>query len=205
MPSTSSRLQIQDWQLDMLHADIAFGPVYFCAAYSGSSTLCKTAIAELTQVTLINALSQNPIALGYVNGLSGTIKSATYNFGMSWFDTQTTPVANTELGHSMILEATAQKSNKHIHIIAKVDVLPQHQGQMAITSAAVQADVHNSKTVLQISFDAAQLFSQLDLDALYDQTVHNEPILIDSNTLSYDSILLAAKVISPPVFNWVEK
>ena len=43
--------------ITLSRADVALGPFYFCAAASGSSTLCASSIAEVTSVSVVNALA----------------------------------------------------------------------------------------------------------------------------------------------------
>ena len=43
-------IQAGDWSVTLDEASVAFGPVYFCAASSGSADLCETAVGELTEI-----------------------------------------------------------------------------------------------------------------------------------------------------------
>src|SRR4051812_46243340 len=62
-------------------ATVAFGPVYFCASFSGSATLCDAALGELTTVTAFDAKDTTPRPLGLAHGFTGTIQSASYDYG----------------------------------------------------------------------------------------------------------------------------
>jgi hypothetical protein len=206
-----STISIGDWELTVSRADLAFGPVYFCAAASGSTTLCKASIAEVTSVARVDGLSPTPTPLGTVHGFTGPILSASYDFGISWFDTSTEPTIAPAAprGHSMRLEAEARRGTDRIEIAADVDVVPQFQGQHAVPSAPVcdtgASDcptVGSSAVRLEVHFDPASWFRQLDFDSL--AAAPERSIAIEPGTKEHNALLVGIKNLAPPTFRWVE-
>ena len=195
------------WSITLTRADVALGPFYFCAASSGSSTLCASSIAEVAHVSVVNALSAAPAPLGKVHGFSGSIQSVSYDFGISWFDTQVaaTPAPSLPGGHSIRLEGEARKGTLLIPFTADVDVVPQYQGQNAISTASATSTVSSSATRLEVVLDPAGWLRQLDFDAIAAKTATNGKVVfaIAPGMLEHAAILVGLKNLAPPEFRWV--
>lgn len=190
------------WAVTLTRAEVALGPFYFCAASSGSSTLCAASIAELRSVTIVDALNPAPTALGKVNGFSGSIRSAAYDFGISWFETQAaaTPSPALPRGHSVHLEAEARKAGVRVGIVANVDVVPQYQGQNAVPTSPAVADVRSNATRLEVLLDPAGWLRQLDFDAI--AASGKVPFEIEPGTAEHNALLVGIKNLSPPELRW---
>ena len=198
---------VSGWTITLSRADVALGPFYFCAASSGSSTLCESSISELASVTVVNALSPLPAPVGRVRGFSGPIKSAAYDFGISWFTTQSsaTPAPALPGGHSMRLEGEATKGALRIAFTADVDVVPQFQGQNAISTASAIADVASSATRLEVVLDPAAWLKQLDFDAVAVSVAASGkvPFVIVPGTPEHNAVLVGIKSLSPIELRWL--
>lgn len=190
------------WVVTLSRADVALGPFYFCAAASGSSTLCASSIAEVASVRVIDALAPGPSPLGRVRGFSGNIQSVAYDFGISWFDTQTTatPAASLPGGHSMRLEGKAQKGEAVIPFTADVDVVPQFHGQNALSTASAIASVESSATRLEVVLDPAAWVRQLDFDAVAASGAVS--LAIAPGSAEHGAILVGIKNLAPLEFRW---
>ena len=193
---------VQDgWTITLSRADVALGPFYFCAAETGSSTLCGSSAAELATVTYVNALAE-ATPLGTVHGFTGVIKSAAYDFGISWFDTETaaTPSPSLPNGHSVHLEGSATNGAQVIAFVADVDVVPQYQGQNAVATAPAETNVTSSATQLQVVLSPAAWLRQLDFDAIAKSGPN--PFVIAPGTAEHTAILVGLKNLSPPQLQW---
>lgn len=211
LPDPEPVVTVGEWSVRLTRAEVAFGPAYFCAAASGSSTLCSSSIAEVTSVTRIDALSGAPQRLGRINGFTGTIRSASYDLGISWFDTQAepTPAPAAPGGHSMYFEAEASRPEMSFLLTANVDVTPQYQGQTAVPTAPAEASVDSSAFRLEVHFHAARWFAELDrrhpedgatyLDAL----AAREAPAISPGSPEHNALLVGIKNLAPPEFRWV--
>jgi len=190
------------WVITLSRADVALGPFYFCAAASGSSTLCASSIAEVASVSVVNALAPVPSPLGRVHGFSGNIQSVSYDFGISWFDTQTaaTPAPSLPGGHSMRLEGEARKGTMLVPFTADVDVVPQYQGQNALSTASAIATIESSATRLEVVLHPAGWLRQLDFDAI--AATGKVPFAITPGSVEHGAILVGIKNLSPLEFRW---
>ena len=191
-----------EWKITLSRAELAFGPVYFCAAAVGSSTLCASSIAELTSVTKIDGLASLPTSLGTVHGFTGKIQSASYDYGITWFDTTTQPIVApvAPFGHSARLEGEARRGDVRVPFTADIDVVPQFQGQRAVPTAHVSADVDSSAYRLEVHFDPGAWVRQLDFDAI---SAKGRPFAIEPGSAEHDAILIGMKNVAPPAFRWV--
>jgi hypothetical protein len=194
---------IDGWTITVFRAEIALGPFYFCAAASGSSTLCASSIAELPRVSVIDALAPAPAPIGAVHGFTGPIASASYDFGISWFDTQTaaTPAPALANGHSLHLEGEARKGPQVVAFVADVDVLPQYQGQNAIPTAPASANVTSNATRLEVVLEPAGWLRQLDFDAM--AASGKLPFVIAPGMPEHTAVLVGLKNLAPPELRWV--
>ena len=198
---------IDGWTITLSRADVALGPFYFCAAASGSSTLCASSVAELASVSVVSALAPGPTPIGTVRGFSGTIQSAAYDFGISWFDTQVaaTPAPPLPRGHSIRLEGEARKGAVRVPFVADVDVVPQYQGQNAVATSPASANVTSSATRLEVVLEPAAWLKQVGFDAVAASvaTTGRAPFVIKPGTPEHGAILVGLKNLAPPELRWV--
>ena len=191
------------WTITMTRAEVALGPFYFCAASSGSSTLCESSVAEVASVTFVDALSSARSPIGKVHGFSGPIRSVSYDFGISWLETQTeaTPAPPLPRGHSMRLEGFARRDLTEISFVADIDLVPQYQGQNAVSTAPATADVQSERTRLEVVLEPAAWFTQVDFDAL--EAARKTSVVISPGTAEHGAILVGVKNLAPLELRWV--
>jgi hypothetical protein len=195
------------WVITLSRADVALGPFYFCASASGSSTLCASSIAEVASVRVVDALAPGASPLGRVHGFSGNIQSVSYDFGISWFDTQTsaTPAPMLPGGHSMRLEGEARKGTMLVPFTADVDVVPQYQGQNAISTAPAVGSVASSATRLEVLLEPAAWMRQVDFDAIAAKlgASGKAAFAIEPGMEEHGAVLVGLKNLAPPELRWV--
>lgn len=195
-------IQAGAWTVTLDEAKIAFGPVYFCAAASGSAALCNTAIGEITEVSAIDGLDGTPQPIGTVHGFVGSIRSASYDFGIHWFLTEEAPVAAPAApgGHSAHFAGTAVKGGESVRFVADVDVIAQFQGQRAVPSAAASAAITGDDERLAVSFDPGSWIGKVDFDEA--PIGAQETYVIAPGSRNYGAIVIAMTAETPPVFGW---
>lgn len=201
-PIGPSPITVGAWTLTLEEASVMFGPVYFCAAATGAATLCTAAIAEIRQVSLIDALDSAPQPLGDVHGFSGTIRSASYDHGIHWFVTQSAPAAgNLALGgHSAVFVGQARRGEQTIKFEARMDIPPLLQGERAVTRVLTPVTIDNDDVTLEIKLDIARWLASIDFDAAAVAGVDSIVIAPDSPT--YSGFVSAMSNVAPPEFVW---
>lgn len=193
---------VNDWQVTLTRADVAFGPAYFCATAAASSDLCPTAVAQFAQSTVINGLDPNAQPLGDGEGQTGTIRSATYDFGISWFPTQRQPTASERAarGHSAVFEGRAERLGRVVRFIAEVDVVPRVQGTRAMQGAATVYELATEDAGLSVVVRPGAWWRAVDFDELALST--DDPVVIKPGSRGYEALVFAMTASSPPQFTW---
>lgn len=192
-----------DWAVTLEEATIAFGPVYFCAAATGSATLCETAVAEITAVSSVDGLDPAPQPLAGVRGFTGEIRSASFDYGIHWFITEPAPVAAPEApgGHSAVLRGRAARADgAALSFTAAVDVKPQKQGQRAVTSVPASATVGEDGARLEVRFDPHAWIERVDFDEL--AAGGAAEVAIAPGDRAHDALVIAMGSQLPPAFVW---
>ncbi|WP_437951500.1 hypothetical protein WME98_12230 [Sorangium sp. So ce296] len=174
-PAPPGEIAAGAWTVVLDEASVAFGPVQFCAAESGSATLCGTAIAELLSIVRVDLLDPGPQRLGRVRGFEGEIRSASFDYGIHWFLTEAAPVRSPEApgGHSAHLRGRATRGADVLEFVADVDAVPQFQGQRAVPSVAAAATVGAEAVRLAVRFDVGAWVARVDFDALAEEAAGN--------------------------------
>jgi len=200
-------IEAGDWQVTLERAEVAFGPVYFCAAASGSATLCETAVGELASVHLVDALSGEAQPLGTVRGLAGAVRSASYDYGLHWYLTESSANADPAApgGHSaMFMGRATNGDGDALDFRAEVDVLPQYRGQRAVPTARADATVRDDvDTRLEVRFDPAAWIAGVDFDDLFAEAVDGG-VVVSAGSTAHDAIAIAMVATHPAEFSWTE-
>ncbi|HLM75272.1 MAG TPA: hypothetical protein VK459_21320 [Polyangiaceae bacterium] len=194
-----------DFTLSLDEALVAFGPAYFCASATGSSTLCETALAEITETSTIDALSPEPQPLGTVYGLTGEIRSTSYDYGFHWFLTENEPKpsASAPFGHSARFRGRAEREGVSVSFVANIDVRPQFRGQRAVTTAPASANITEESapsTRLEIHLDVAPWLAAIDWENAAAST--EQPFVIESGSPEHNAVVTAMQSTHQPSFVW---
>ena len=180
-----------EWTVSLNRAELGFGPIYFCAA--AAARACDAASAELTSVATIDLLDASPQAIGEVNGFSGNVRSATWDYGITWLTTEQAPTARTSSGHSLVLSGVAVRGEQTMHFYMELDALPLQPGTLAVLGAKTNATLADGGA-LRITFDVAQWVSTIDFATV--------PAVITREDEAYQAITIAMTANAPPTFNW---
>lgn len=193
---------VNGWQVTLSKADVAFGPAYFCATAAASSDLCPTAVAQFAQSALINALDASAQPLGVGDGQTGTLRSATYDFGFSWFPTQRQPTASDRAprGHSAVFEGQAEKAGRVVRFVAEVDIVPRVQGTRAVQGAPTVFELLADDSALDVVVRPREWWSAVDFDEL--ALSADDPVVVKPGSRAYEALVFAMTAAFPPQFSW---
>lgn len=184
-------------------AEVAIGPIYFCATEAASTDLCSAAVNELADIVVVDALDPSPQAIGRITGSTGTIRSATYDHGYTWFPTQTAPRAAPQApgGHSARLAGTISDGTRSFRVTADLDLIPTYQGTRAVQGRRVgPAEITDGGQRLDLALDAAGWWAEVDLEALSAEGLDTVEVLPTSR--AYNALLLAMSAQRPARFTW---
>lgn len=186
-----------DWQVTLTRADVAVGPVYFCATAAASPDLCDVAVAELLDPSVADALATTPEPLAEVTSLPGEIRSAMLDYGVSWFPTASDAAATTDLGHSAHLVGEAVRGDMSVSFDALVDVAPPTRGSPAVVGARATA-LDEDPARLELELPVHAWLAGVDWDAL---AAAGPTAEIRPGDAAHAAIVFAMTT-QPPVFLW---
>ncbi|MSP63422.1 MAG: hypothetical protein EXR72_24380 [Myxococcales bacterium] len=189
-----------EWIVTLDVANVGIGPIYFCATEAASSDLCPTAVNELAAVAAIDALESGP--LGRVTGVTGAIRSATYDFAITWFNRQKAPQAAPEApgGHSAQFEGRATRGARTVRFVADIDVLPPHAGSLAVQGVRVSGLVSARTARLEVTLDPHAFFGAVDFDEL--ALAVEDPVVVRPGSRAYSAIVLRMSTTAAPTFTF---
>ena len=200
---TSSTFAVSDYQVTLDVAQLGIGPIYFCTTAAASSDLCPSALAEFNNSTFVDLLNPDPQNLGTVRGLTGTIHSATYDFGITWLATAYSPSVSPQApnGHSAHFEGHATRNNVTTRFILDVDITPQTQGTRAIAGSRVNAPtLDNAHVRLDMRFNPQAWWTLAAFDEV--ASLAGDPVTIPATSRTSNAIIVGITASAPPVFEW---
>jgi hypothetical protein len=202
-------ISIGEFTVTLQVARVGLGPFYFCATEAASSSLCPTAQAELLATATVDALDPTPQALGTGAALTGTFRSAAYDFARTWLDTEHEPraTAGAPGGHSAHFEASvAGAGGQRFRVVVDLDIDPQHQGASAVQGARTTAEVGPRGARLDVTLDASAWWSRVDVTELAELAAAGaDPVVVKPDSRAWNALVLAMTVQAPPTFAWTDQ
>jgi hypothetical protein len=159
-------------------------------------------VSELRGVAAFDALG-GPQLLGAAQGFAGTVRSASYDYGVSWLLTDPSPRAWPAApgGRSARLAGSATRGAETIRFVAEVDVLAQYQGQRAVPTTPAVAELDASVTRLDIGFDPGAWLTGVDWGDVAASS-SDDPRVIEPGTPAHNAVVIAMVATHPPTFTW---
>ena len=123
--------------VELDRAEVGVGPIYFCATAGASSNLCPTAVQEFAGAATIDGLDPTPREIGRVTGVTGEIRSATYDYAVTWLSTQSRPTATSGApgGRSARFAGRATKGALKLSFSVEIDVVSRIRGERVVNGA----------------------------------------------------------------------
>lgn len=190
------------WEVTLTVAEVGFGPAYFCATAAASSDLCPTAVSQFARTATLNGLDPTPQRIGEADGQTGTVRSATYDYGISWFATQRqpTPGAAAPRNHSAYFEGQAVKDGRTVRFVAPIDVVPRFQGTRVVQGVPAEAELASDAIHLTVGVRPGLWWQTVDFDALAQTT--EDPVRVAPGSRAYEALVLAMTATATPALTW---
>lgn len=134
--SDAREVAIRGGTIQLSEARVGIGPLYLCAASSPDAELCETAVGEWLDARSFDALTLDGVSLGEINAVSGSVRSAQLDYGISWLLTHTAPEASPDApdGHSAVLTGSAHGDDgTSVEFDAAIDLPPLTRGGSALS------------------------------------------------------------------------
>jgi hypothetical protein len=193
---------VDGWEVRLERGAMAIGPIYFCATEAASADLCRTAVNELADVVAFDPLSSTPQALGSVGGSAGTLRSVTYDLGITWYPRQGVATAAPAApdGHSALFGGYAAKADRSVVFSVELDLAPTYAGTLLVEGQRVGPMSVDARTArLDVDVDPRVWFGALDFD---DLAAQGDVAVIEPGTRAYNALAISAAVSAPPTFRW---
>lgn len=201
--TAAREVEVGDYRVTLDVARVGFGPATFCASRASSDELCPAAVAELTAVAPVDALSPTPQPLGTVHGFVGTVRSAAFGYAITWLTTETAPLSRPAApgGHSAHLEgtATSKTSGASFRFVADVDVAPLARGTQAVSVSGMSAAIDERTARLEVRFDPSAWVTDVDFAEL---AAAGSTATIATSSRAGNAIVVAMTSLAPPSFTW---
>lgn len=161
-------IQAGDWTVTLTRAELAFGPLYLCATAAASADLCEAAVAEFTAVAPVDALDPADQELGDLAVLPGEIRSAMFDYGVTWLPTESRPTAHDGApgGRSARFAGTAVLGDISLEFTADLDLDPLRRGTRAVEGLRLAPHRPDAGDRLDLDFEVAAWWAGVDFDAL---------------------------------------
>lgn len=203
-----------DWEVTLEQARVGFGPLYLCPASVPTGELCEMAVVELTDSATFDALDPAPQPLPPLMGGTGSVRSAVFDYAISWPLTHRSPRAGAGApgGHSARFSGVATDGVRTLRFSADVDVAPNAVERLA-SGTVTEHTITDGASRLHIVFDPGRWWHAVDFDALADSAFADpdaaDPDAEDTATISieadsdaYASIVHAMTAGARPRLEW---
>jgi hypothetical protein len=195
-------LEVNGATFTLSRAQVAVGPVYFCASDGADTELCETSLTELTQAVVIDGLAPTGLTSIALQGTTGEVRSALYDYGVSWFLTQQVPEALPGVEHSVLLEGTVARDGRELRFVTAVDVLPMSPGATAVHGQRTRHELADGDT-LTLAVDPYLWLQPVDVDALFALDAQGTgQVAIERGTQAHEAILQGLQNRAPVQFEW---
>jgi hypothetical protein len=206
--SAARRVAINGGRLELSRAEVGLGPLYLCAANSAEAELCEVAIAEWLDAARLDALDEAPIQLGSLTAVSGSVRSAQLDYGISWLLTRSAPEASDAApgGHSAQLSGVAEgEDGTRIELEAEIDLPPLTRGGSALQLRIEEHRLAAGET-LTLRVDPQRWVRRVrfaDL-AVLDSDGDGHVVLAPGDQ-AYEAIVQAMSGAGAPAFEWLAR
>ena len=194
----------EDYRVELDVAEIGIGPVYFCATAAASSDLCPTAVQEWADSATFDALEPTAQQIGQIEGTTGTIRSAAYDFAIPWFTSSRSPrvTDGAPRGHSAHFEGTATRDGITLRFEADVDLVTSIQGERRVQGQRVTAEVDDSDMVLEVVVDPYAWWNRVDFTELEELGEADALVVVPADSRAMNALVTAMTAQEPPSFEW---
>jgi hypothetical protein len=190
------------WDITLDDARLGFGPLYLCASLSAAPEFCETAVAELIDVVTIDLESTAANEVGRIRGISDTVHTALYDYGITW-RAGSAPVTAPDApeGHALVMRGTAQSGTTSVGFEILLDLAPQQPASYAAL-ARIPERRQSNDTRLELGFDPSLWLAGVDFAAL---AALGQPVVTIRLADPAGSVVATALTSTArPTFTWID-
>jgi hypothetical protein len=194
---------VGDFVITLESARIAWGPAYFCTTPFADVDLCPTALAEVRSAATIDALDETPQLIGELRGISGTVRSAMFDYGITWLlpSASAAPDPGAVDGqHSAHFAGSAEQGGVTTRFVLDVDMVPRNSGVSAAHGVPTMHTLSEAADALVVRFDPSAIFADADFSQL--DAMGADPVVVDESSEIYQAVVIAFSSSALPALEW---
>ena len=195
--------EVDGWTVELARADVGFGPFWLCATEAASPEFCDAAVLELRQTVTVDGLDPLPDAVATLNGITGTVRSGMWDYGVSWLPTASRARVNEGApeGHSLVLRGVASRGSERFAFEADVDLAPPMAGALVVRGQRVAAhDVTEGPDALTVRIDPRLWVQRMDFDRLAARG--QDPVVLRAGDPDHEALVVAMTAGALPALEW---
>jgi hypothetical protein len=204
--TSRTELSVGDTRFSLTRAEVGFGPVYFCATEGAEVELCEVALAELLGTVTLDGLTGEERPFGELSATTGSVRSALFDYGISWLLTRSAPRANPGApgGHSAILEGEAENDGGLLRFSAHIDIEPLSRGDAAVNARRTSVEISEQPGQrLIVRLDPYRWLERIDVGKLFAlDTDGDGEVVLAPEDQAYQAIVLGMTNRAPLAFDW---
>lgn len=197
-------VEVADARFTLSRAELGFGPLYLCATEGADVELCDVALGELLETVTLDGLAREQVAVGTLSATTGSVRSALYDYGISWLLTEQAPRASEGApeGHSLVLEGAVSRAEQTLQFTARVDIAPLTAGDAAVNALATSRELSASDALI-LRVDPYRWLTRINVDKLFalDEDADGQ-VTLTPDTQAYQALVLGMTNAAPVQIDW---
>lgn len=198
-----------DLTLTLERAEVGVGPLWLCATENASPESCESALLELRGAVPVDALEPSPVMVATLTGVTGTARTAMFDYGISWLApaSRARALEGAPSGHSAVFRARVVRASDGLAfgVEADVDIVPTMAGALAIPGRRI--DAHelspDRPDALVVRVDVGAWWSRVDLARLAARAEDGEdPVVLRPGDADYEALVVAMTAGVLPALEW---
>lgn len=193
-------------EVTLSRAEVALGPLYFCATAAADADLCPDAIAELREVAVIDLLDGDAQRVGTVQATTGMVRSATLDYGRPWLLPANAPERGPrELdGHSAVFEGEACREDACFAFEAAIDLTPREAGDSTLPGLDTRFAILEGEQRLVARIELSAWLGRIDFAELQSSVNDDGVAVIEPGSQAYEAIAIGMTSRAVPEIDWRE-
>lgn len=195
---------IGDYQVTIVDARVAVGPLYFCSAAHASAELCATARLELLDPFLVDLLDPEPQDGGLALGTTGRVSSAQYDLGRSHLHAAAAPAPTSTVlaGQSAVFFLEVEGPERSFAVDLRLSLDPSRAGSTLVMGARTTFDVTYETESVTLEFDPWSLLGSIDFAALEASAAEGEVLTPGPGEQAFETVAARLTEGREPSFTW---
>jgi len=197
--------EVDGFEVALSRAEVAVGPIYFCATAAADADLCPVAVAELREVAVIDLLDDGAQGIGTATATTGMVRSATLDYGRPFLLSENEPGPGPRAldAHSAVFEGEACREEACFTFVANVDITGREPGDSALPGLDTTFAISEEPQRLTLRADPSAWLERIDFAELA-STTSDEVVAIEPGSQAYEAIVLAMTSRAVPDIAWSE-